>query len=88
VALKTSRIKNVRSKVIKITTDCQNIGYFYHSNNLNCAAQNRRLQCCQVILQKQASNLQIKPKIGNLAEKQAQHTLARKFHKTTNQQEN
>ena len=33
-------------------------------------------------------NLKNKPKIGNLAEKQAQHALAWKFNKTKNQQEN
>ena len=33
-------------------------------------------------------NLKIKPKIGNLTEKQAQHPLAGKFNKTKNQQGN
>jgi len=35
VALRTTCIKNVRFKVIKIITGCEYVGYFYHSENLN-----------------------------------------------------
>jgi len=38
VALKTTFIKNVKFKVIKMRTGCQNIGYFCYSENLNWAA--------------------------------------------------
>jgi len=40
VALKTTCIKNVKLKIVKIRTDCQYIGYFNYSENLNWAAQN------------------------------------------------
>ena len=43
MALKTTCIKNVKFKIVKMRTSCQNIGYFYHSENLNWAAQNRWL---------------------------------------------
>ena len=43
VALKTTCIKNVKFKIIKIRTGCQYVGYFYNSENLNRAAQNLRL---------------------------------------------
>jgi len=39
VALKTTSIKNVKFKVIKISTGCQYVGYFHYSENLNWAAQ-------------------------------------------------
>jgi len=39
----TTCIKNVKFKVIKITTGCQYVGYFYYSENLNWPAQNLRL---------------------------------------------
>jgi len=35
VALRTTCIKNVKFKVIKIRTGCQYVGYFYYSENLN-----------------------------------------------------
>jgi len=43
VALKTTYIKNVKFKIIKTRTGCQNIANFYYSNDLNWAAQNIRL---------------------------------------------
>jgi len=43
VALRTTCIKNVKFKIIKIRTGCQYVGYFYYSENLNWAAQNLRL---------------------------------------------
>jgi len=44
VALKTTSIKNVKFKIIKIRTGCQYMGYFYYySEKLNWAAQNLRL---------------------------------------------
>jgi len=43
VSLKTTCIKNVKFKIIKTRTGCQYVGYFYHSENLNWAAQNLRL---------------------------------------------
>jgi len=43
VALRTTCIKNVKFKIIKIRTSCQYIGYFYYSENLNWATQNLRL---------------------------------------------
>jgi len=43
VALKTTCIKNVKFKIIKIRTDCQYIGYFYYSKSLDWASQNLRL---------------------------------------------
>jgi len=46
MVLKTTRVKNVKFKIIEIRTGCQNIGYCYHSNNLNRAAQNLRLGPC------------------------------------------
>jgi len=39
-ALKTTCIKKVKFKIIKIRTGCQHIGYFYYRENLNWAAQN------------------------------------------------
>jgi len=39
----TTCIKNVKFKIIKISTGCQNIGYLYYSENLNWAAQNLQL---------------------------------------------
>jgi len=45
VALRTTYIKNVKFKVIKIRKGCQHVGYFYYSKNLNWAAQNLRLGC-------------------------------------------
>jgi len=38
-----SGIKNFKFKIIKIRTDCQYVGYFCYSENLNWAAQNLRL---------------------------------------------
>jgi len=35
VALKTTYIKNVKFKIIKIKTGCQYVGYFNYSENLN-----------------------------------------------------
>jgi len=43
VALRTTGIKNVKFKIIKIRTNCRYVGYFYYSENLNWAAQNPRL---------------------------------------------
>jgi len=43
VALRTTCNKNVKFKIIKIKTSCQYVGCFYHSKNLNWAAQNLRL---------------------------------------------
>ena len=43
VALRTTCIKNVKFKSNKTRTGCQYVGYFYHSENLNRAAQNPRL---------------------------------------------
>ena len=43
VALRTTCIKNVKFKIIKIRTDWQYVGYFYYSENLHWAAQNLRL---------------------------------------------
>jgi len=43
VALRTTCIKNVKFKIIKIRTSCQYEGFFYYSENLNWAAQNLRL---------------------------------------------
>jgi len=42
VALKATYIKNVKFKIIKTKTDCQYVGYFCYSENLNWAAQNTR----------------------------------------------
>jgi len=39
-ALRTTCIKNVKFKIIKISTSCQYVGYFYYSENLNWAARN------------------------------------------------
>jgi len=39
MALKTTCIKNVKLKIIKIRTGCQYVGYLYYSENLNWAAQ-------------------------------------------------
>jgi len=38
VALRTTRIKNVKFKIIKIRTGCQYAGYFHYSERLNWAA--------------------------------------------------
>jgi len=43
MALRTTCIKNVKFKVIKIRTGCQYVGYFHYSENLNWAAQRLRL---------------------------------------------
>ena len=43
VALKTTCIKNVKFKIIKIRTGCQDVGYLYYSKNLNWSTKNRRL---------------------------------------------
>jgi len=43
VALKTTYIKNVKITIIKTRTSCQNIAYFYYSDDLKWAAQNIRL---------------------------------------------
>ena len=43
VGPKTSCIKNVKIKIIKIRTGCQYIGYFYYSENLNWAARKPKL---------------------------------------------
>jgi len=42
VALTTTCNKNVKFTIIKVRTSCH-VGYFYHSENLNWAAQNLRL---------------------------------------------
>ena len=46
VALKTSWIKNVNFKIIKIRTGCHFIGYFHFSENANWAAQNFDCATC------------------------------------------
>jgi len=43
VAVKTTCIKNVKFKLIKIRTGCQYVGYTYYSEGLNRAVQNLRL---------------------------------------------
>jgi len=43
VALKTTCIKTVKLKIVKIRRGCQYIGYFNYSENLNWAVQNLRL---------------------------------------------
>jgi len=43
VALRTTCIKNVKFKIIKIRTRCQSVGFFCYIENLNWAAQNLRL---------------------------------------------
>jgi len=43
VELRTTCIKNVEFKIIKIRNGCQYLGYFYYSEHLNWAAQNLRL---------------------------------------------
>jgi len=40
VALKTTCIKNVKFKILKIWTGCQHVGYSYYRENLNWATQN------------------------------------------------
>jgi len=40
VALRTTCIKNVKFKAIKIKTGCQYVGYYYYSEHLSWAAQN------------------------------------------------
>jgi len=42
-ALRTTRIKNFKSKGIKIRRGCQYVGYCYYNGNLNWTAQNIRL---------------------------------------------
>jgi len=44
-ALRTTCIKNDKFKMIKTRTGCQYVGYFYHSENINKAAQNSLLGC-------------------------------------------
>jgi len=44
VALRTICIKNVKFKIIKITTGCQYMGYSLYSEDLNWTAQNLRLR--------------------------------------------
>jgi len=39
MALRTTCIKNVKFKIIKIRTGCEYVRYFYHSENLNWAAK-------------------------------------------------
>jgi len=47
VALKTTCIKNIKFKIIKISTGCQYIGYFSYSENLNWATCGPRVgHCC------------------------------------------
>jgi len=43
VALKSTCIKNVTFKFIKIGTGCQYMAYFYFRENLNWVSQSRRL---------------------------------------------
>jgi len=43
VALRTTCIKNVKFRIVKIRTGWQHTGYFYYSENLNLAAQNLHL---------------------------------------------
>jgi len=43
VELKTTGIKKVKIKIIKIRTGCENVRYFYYGENLNWVAQNFRL---------------------------------------------
>jgi len=43
MALKTTCIKNIIFKIIKIKTVCQYIGNFYYCENLKWAAQNLQL---------------------------------------------
>ena len=44
VALRTTCIKNVKFKIIKIRTGCEYVRYFYHSeNNINWAEKKLRL---------------------------------------------
>jgi len=43
MALRTTSIKNVKSKIIRIKTGCQWVGCLYYSENRNRAAQNIRL---------------------------------------------
>ena len=40
VALKTTRVKNVKFNIVKRSTGCQYAGYFYESKNLYWAVQN------------------------------------------------
>ena len=40
VALRTTCIKNVKFKIIKVRTGCEYVRYFYQSENLNWAAKN------------------------------------------------
>jgi len=39
VALRTTCIKNIKFKIIKIRIGCQYVGYFYYSQNLLCRAK-------------------------------------------------
>jgi len=49
MALRTTCIKNIKFKIIKMRTVCQNIGYFSYSENLNWAAQNLRVGCMRPV---------------------------------------
>jgi len=51
VALRTTRIKNVKFKIIKIRAGCQYVGYFYYSENLNWAAVGHSWfkRCCSTL---------------------------------------
>jgi len=40
VVLRTTCIKNVKFKIIKVRTGCQYVVYLYYSENLNWTAQN------------------------------------------------
>jgi len=44
VALRTTCIKNVKFKIIKVRTGCQYVGYFFCSENLNWASCGPRVQ--------------------------------------------
>ena len=41
--LRTTCMKNVKFKIMKIRTGCEYVGYFYYSENLNWATQNFRM---------------------------------------------
>jgi len=74
--LPSSTSENIRfSRCSSLQAKC-----FFHEPLCNSDA---RLFC-----KKKHVNLKNKPKIGNFTEKQAQNTLAGKFNKTKNQQEN
>jgi len=40
MALKTTCIKNVKFKIIKVRTGRQHMGYFYYSESINATAEN------------------------------------------------